>query len=163
MLFVFSVLAVTVGVKIFWHTDPSLNFLYPPDDLYEDLATLKIDLSATSKPYVVNFEHKYPGNHRFDISVEIPLNKNDDYCASEYEIRVDVFDSDKLLVSKNIYAPCGERGIANLQVQEERYVVPRDLPLREPLRATITVIKPEQEFSKHHGKAVFEIKKSSDI
>jgi hypothetical protein len=161
------ILSIPMGYYTLRKTTPFFNFLFPPQDLFTPLASASVDFKNTGNTYTLDFQHIYPGNHGFDIKVEKPLEGNSRFCAREYELQIDVLNKGKVVKSKTIKAPCNETVRNNLKTtgsSQNRfwYSVPRDLPMGEPLQASIKVIKADLDFDRYHGKAIVVARKFSD-
>lgn len=159
---ILAAVIIPLGIYLLRQTSPAFNFFFSPSDLYTPLIVKPFDISIKGNTFTVDFQNKYPGLHWFNFGVEKPFNPESPICAREYAVQISIFQNDTEVASKTVHAPCKE-GFRDVP-DENRfwYFSPQDLPLREPLKAVVTVQNPDADFAKHYGKVIFEIAKLSD-
>ena len=114
---------------------PVLSLIFPPEDLYDPLATT--GLVSGKNEYTLRFTHKYVGHHTVEISV--PGKSRIGKMEPELQISLEVFDGDTLLYSDGPGKGSGFWGRNDHGLRFSRYNVPGDLPVSRPLTARITI------------------------
>lgn len=139
------------------------NFLFPPNDLYSNLAESDFDLSVKGLERELRFIPKYPGNHWLAILVESPPEIMEKY-KSDFKVKIQVI-SEKGVISESVASNSsfwfrggkGRNGFALVT-----YKAPSDLPLKRPLTLKASVMKESPDFEKQYGTQRIIVRKYSD-
>jgi hypothetical protein len=114
---------------------PILSLVFPPEDLYDPLATK--ELVNGKKEYTLSFTHKYVGHHAVEISVpgKVPFGQ----IEPELQVSLEVFEGDTLLYKNGSVKGSGFWGRDDHGLHFAWYNVPEDLPVSKSLTAKITI------------------------
>lgn len=137
---------------------PVLSLLFPPEDLYDPLATTL--MIAGKDQYTLGFTHKYVGYHAVEITVpgKAPIAK----LEPELQVSIEVFDRDKHLYSDGPGKGYGFWGRDDHGLSFLRYRVPGNLPVARPLTARVTISGDLDGFLKGRDGATLQITKVAD-
>ena len=137
---------------------PILSMIFPPEDLYDPLATAGL-VSGKNK-YTLRFTHKYVGHH----AVQIPIPGREAFGKLEPEVQVslEVFEGDTLLFEDGPDKGSGFWGRDDHGLHFTRYNVPGDLPVSRPLTARITISGDLNGFLREREGTTLRITKVSD-
>jgi hypothetical protein len=165
ILLFFLLLAVLIllSIKPLRQNSPLFNLVFPPADLYSVLDASSVDLTAEGGTTALNFANRYPGQHTIGILVERPTPTARSY-RMDFALDIAVRRDHEVLLAASVNEPYmlfwggeGNSGIAML-----KYTVPGQLPLGVPLRAEVTVVRPDPEFPVRYGSTTLYVKKMSD-
>ena len=153
---------VPLGLQQLRKTSPLFNMLFAPSDWSVPLAVAGIDFNLQGKTTILNFENKYPGSYWFEVRVTNPIPETERY-QSDFELLLEIKREGKMIASEVIQGPGSsfadiEKGFAIF-----RYSSPNDLPLREPLEGSVTVIRADPKFASAYGEATLAIRKLADL
>lgn len=155
-----GVFASTVALR---RHSPLFNLIFSPSDLYRPLAVTSIDLSQENAVYKVQFQNKYPGLHWIAIEVEKPNTTVEGYSGN-FVLNLEVSDRGATLVKETIKGPGSPfwGGMSRSGFAIHWFRSPNNLPLREPLTATVTVVRGDSAFQAKHGVSKLVVSKLSD-
>lgn len=154
-------LFIAVGVPALRKTSPVFNILVPPTDLYSPLSASPVSLADEGQRYLRRFENKYPGQYWIAIRVN-SLAALDAVDVGDFVLRLDVSTDNRQVFSNRIEGPFERYERADSGFAVYRYRVPEDLPIREPLTATLTIVRADEQFESAYGPSELVIKKLSD-
>ncbi len=137
------------------------NLFFPATDLYEPLAVSEIDFAKEGQSYQIDFDNKYPGLHMLAIRVSNPPQILEEYEGS-FILRLLLSKDGKNILSESIEGPGSPFWSDRSGFVIKHYRVPEELPLGEPLKAEITVIRADQGFEAKYGTSEIVVKKLSD-
>lgn len=154
--------AIAVGFISARRTSPFFNFLFPPPDKFDPLASAEIDLSKMGTKVELPFKPKYPGNHQLDLEVD----KLDLGAQFRGRFLLDLQiknNKNETVITGKVAEPSStfwgnhKRGFTL-----KSFVVPSQIGLGENAVAEITIIKPDADFEKRYGHAKLAVHKGSD-
>lgn len=154
-------LFIAIGVPALRKTSPVFNGLVPPAGLYSPLSVSAMNLAEEGQRYQLRFENKYPGQHWFAIRVN-SLAALDAANVGDFALRLEVSTDERPIHSELIEGPFERYQSRDNGFALYRYRVPEDLPIREPLTATLTIVQADEKFESAYGPAELVIKKLSD-
>lgn len=114
---------------------PALSLIFPPEDLYDPLATT--GLVSEKNEYTLRFTHKYVGHHSVEIAV--PGKASIGKLEPELQVSLEVFDGDTLLYRDGPIKGSGFWGRDSHGLLFTWYGVPEDLPVARVLTGRITI------------------------
>lgn len=138
---------------------PLLNFVSPPPDLYNPLAS--IELEHEKSEYTLLFSHKYLGNHALKVSSPNPPNE-DNPRYDDISVSFSVFDENKEVFKMINGKPGQFWGHNDYGAFFAWYRVPRDLPVSKQLKAEIKITGNLKKFLHRRGNTIVKIQKYSD-
>ena len=150
-----------IGITHLRKTSRTFNFIFTPSNFSTPLASADIDFGAKGKTYILNFKNIYPGLHWIEVTVEKPISVSEKY-KGDFELLLEINAGDNQIITKAINGPGSSFAGYKEGFEIFWYRSPDDLPLREPLVAKVTIVKPDTLFASKYGKAVLAIRKLSD-
>ena len=142
---------------------PYYNLLFPPPDLYTNLAEADFSLSARGLKKDLEFTTKYPGNHWVAILVDSPPEITEKY-PSDFIVKIQILGENGIIfesvVSDSSFWFYGGTNRSGFVLTT--FKVPSDLPLAKILTIKATVEKESHELIKKYGRQRIVMSKYSD-
>jgi len=141
-------------------TFPCFNFLFPPQDMFQALASSQVNLALVGNAVLLGFKPKYPGNHELDLEVD--------------KLVLGEPLKGKLVLSVLIKNQKKEQVKAKVRPYESfwspqskgfplmAFDVPKDIKIGETGTVEVTISNPDPEFFKTYGAAHLVVRKGSD-
>ena len=143
--------------------ETSRNALFPPDDLYDALGEVQIDLSDSGRRFGVDVIHKYPGTHA--VSIEVPVTQAYEFpLRADFSLDLTVQEGGATILERHVNDLLhpfrgGDVGGYDLVY----YEVPNDLPRNVQVTVTLIVTKPDPEFSARFDSIKMSVAKIPDL
>ena len=161
-------LSLIVGCSVVSHHSELYNVFYPPEDLYEPLASSAITFEQTGKILSTEFKAKYPGNHHIRIYIENPVPDPWSfmtYLQETLKAKVIFRIEDEVIyerIASNEFCYFIE-GPEKHGFELVRYKVPDNVPRNRTINVQVILLKVDKQFHARYGKTFAAIGKGSDI